>query len=124
LAETIRERLIEAAPVNAALTGTASPWNVPTQLDTNSQDRGVFRTTGTVRLYIPLADHVDLDVERSRLSAKLREAKGEVKRLEQKLGNEQFRSKAPAEVVAREGEKLAAARSRVDGLRRRLAELG
>src|SRR5206468_4795862 len=87
LAETIRERLIEAAPVNAALTGTASPWNVPTQLDASSQDRAVFRTTGTVRLYIPLSDRVDLEAERSRLSARLREAEIELLRLEDKLAN-------------------------------------
>ena len=73
---------------------------------------------------LPLAGMIDVESERSRLSSQLAEAEGEVGRLEQKLGNEQFRSKAPAQVVAREGEKLAAARSRADGLRGRLEELG
>jgi valyl-tRNA synthetase len=40
------------------------------------------------------------------------------------LANEKFRSRAPAEVVAKEQEKLAAAESRAEGLRGRLAELG
>jgi valyl-tRNA synthetase len=46
-----------------------------------------------------------------------------LRRLQGKLANEQFRSKAPADVVAREEEKLAAALSRAEGLRGRLAEL-
>jgi len=73
---------------------------------------------------LPLAGMIDVESERSRLAAQLREAESEVGRLEQKLANEQFRSKAPVEVVAREEEKLAAARSREEGLRGRLGELG
>jgi len=76
------------------------------------------------QVILPLAGMIDLEAERSRLSAHLAEAEGEVHRLEGKLGNEQFRSKAPPEVVAREEERLAAARGRVEGLRGRLGELG
>jgi valyl-tRNA synthetase len=75
------------------------------------------------QVVLPLAGLIDVDAERSRLSAQLAEAEGEVRRLEGKLANEQFRSKAPAEVVSREEEKLAATRSRAEGLRGRLAEL-
>jgi valyl-tRNA synthetase len=39
------------------------------------------------------------------------------------LSNEQVRSKAPEKVVAAEEERLAAVRTRVDGLRASLAEL-
>ena len=76
------------------------------------------------QVVVPLAGMIDLEAERTRLSAQLAEAEGEVRRLEGKLGNEQFRSKAPAEVVAREEERMATARSRAEGLRGRLAELG
>jgi valyl-tRNA synthetase len=75
------------------------------------------------QVVVPLAGMIDLDAERTRLSSQVAEAEGEVRRLEAKLGNDQFRSKAPAEVVAREEERLAAARSRAEGLRQRLAEL-
>ncbi len=50
-------------------------------------------------------------------------AEAEVGRVEGKLANASFREKAPAAVVAKEEERLAAARARVDGLRQRLAEL-
>jgi valyl-tRNA synthetase len=75
------------------------------------------------QVVLPLAGMIDVEAERSRLSTQLEEAENEVQRLEGKLSNEEFRSKAPAEVVRREGEKLSAARSREAGLRGRLAEL-
>jgi len=75
------------------------------------------------QVVLPLAGLIDVEVERSRLSAQLAEVENEVRRLEGKLSNEEFRSKAPAEVVRREEEKLASARARADGLRGRLAEL-
>ncbi len=72
---------------------------------------------------VPLAGLIDTDAERAKLSKQMAEAEGEIKRLEGKLANEQFRSRAPADVVAKEQEKLAAAKSRAEGLRGRLAEL-
>jgi valyl-tRNA synthetase len=75
------------------------------------------------QVVLPLAGMIDVEAERSRLSAQLLEAENEVRRLEGKLSNEQFRSKAPPEVVRREEEKLASARARTEGLRGRLAEL-
>jgi valyl-tRNA synthetase len=44
--------------------------------------------------------------------------------LEGKLGNEQFTSRAPVEVVQRERDRLKTARSRLEVMRRSLAELG
>jgi valyl-tRNA synthetase len=76
------------------------------------------------QVVLPLAGMIDLTAERERLSSQLAEAEAEVRRIEGKLANEQFRSKAPREVVVREEEKLAAARSRAEGLRGRLGELG
>ena len=75
------------------------------------------------QVVLPLVGMIDVEAEGARLSAQLAEAENEVRRLEGKLGNEEFRSKAPREVVAREEERLAAARSRADGLRGRLGEL-
>jgi valyl-tRNA synthetase len=72
---------------------------------------------------LPLAGLLDIEAERSKLTAQLREAEAEISRLEAKLANEEFRSKAPANVVAKEKERLVAAGARVDGLRLRLREL-
>ena len=76
------------------------------------------------QVLLPLAGLMDLEQERSRLSKQLAEAEAEVQRAQGKLANRAFRDKAPPAVVAKEEEKLAAARSRLDGLQQRLAELG
>jgi valyl-tRNA synthetase len=75
------------------------------------------------QVVLPLAGLIDVEAERSRLSTQLAEVENEVHGLEEKLSNEQFRSKAPAEVVAREEERLASARGRAEALRARLADL-
>ena len=76
------------------------------------------------QVVLPMAGLFDLDAERARLAKQLAEAEGEVERQAAKLGNEQFRSRAPADVIAKEEERLATARTRLDGLRASLAELG
>jgi valyl-tRNA synthetase len=73
---------------------------------------------------IPLAGLLDIEAERARLRGQAAEAEAEVQRLAAKLANEQFRSRAPREVVAKEEGRLAAARARLEGLQARLRELG
>ena len=54
---------------------------------------------GGVEVAMPLADVLDFDAERTRLRTSLKAAEGEVKKLESKLNNQGFVSKAPAEVI-------------------------
>ena len=75
------------------------------------------------QVILPLANLIDLEAERARLTKQLQEAEAEVGRVGGKLANEAFRAKAPAAVVAKEEERLTAARSRRDGLKQRLTEL-
>ena len=79
---------------------------------------------GDVALALPLSDLIDKDAERARLSGELAGAESDIARLEKMLGNEQFVSKARPDVVAREREKLQAARDRLATLQERLAALG
>ncbi|MBR2474551.1 MAG: valine--tRNA ligase [Clostridia bacterium] len=58
-------------------------------------------------LYIPLAEVVDTDKERARLTKELERLSGEIKRIEGKLSNEGFVSKAPTAVIEGERDKLA-----------------
>jgi len=48
---------------------------------------------------MPLADVLDFDAEKKRLSTALIAAESEVKKIESKLNNQGFVSKAPAEVI-------------------------
>jgi valyl-tRNA synthetase len=76
-----------------------------------------------VQVVLPLAGLFDVEAERARLRREVDDAQAEVARLEAKLANEQFRTRAPAAVVGKEEEKLAAARARLEGLQARLEEL-
>ena len=73
---------------------------------------------------VPLAGMLDVDAERARLSKEIDEAEAYLRRLEGKLSNEQFRARAPREVVAAEEERRAAAQTRLAGLKLALEELG
>jgi valyl-tRNA synthetase len=76
------------------------------------------------QVILPLAGAVDLASERANIEKQMRQAQGDVQRLEAQLANERFTSSAPEKVVAEARERLEAARSRLAGLQSRLAELG
>ena len=77
-----------------------------------------------VSVTIPMAGVVDLDAERQRLRAELAESEGHAQRLAARLGDEQFTSKAPAEVVEREQQRLDDMTERQATLRALLRDLG
>ena len=66
-------------------------------------DDAVMIATDAGRLYIPLAEVIDFEKERARLTAEMKKNDGEIERIEKKLANEGFVAKAPATVI--EGEK-------------------
>jgi valyl-tRNA synthetase len=78
----------------------------------------------TVEAYIPLADVIDLAAERERLTKELGAAEAALAKTAAKLANEQFRERAPAEVVAKEEAKAAELEDRIGKLTSQLAELG
>lgn len=61
---------------------------------------------GKLELHIPMAGLIDKDAELARLDKAIEKAQGEVKRVEGKLSNESFVSKAPAAVIEKERAKL------------------
>lgn len=77
-----------------------------------------------VEVLLPLAGMVDLEAERARLRKEIAGAEAMVSRIEAKLANEQFVSKAPAHVVEKERTAFAEHRDRLGRLRQQLEELG
>jgi valyl-tRNA synthetase len=61
---------------------------------------------GDMEVLVPMAGLIDKNAELKRLDKELERLGKEIGRLEGKLGNEKFTAKAPAEVVAKEQEKL------------------
>ncbi len=79
---------------------------------------------GSVQAFIPLAGLVDVEAERTRLEKAIGDTEEDLARSNAKLSNEKFRDRAPAEVVAGEEAKVAAANERLAKLGAQLAELG
>jgi valyl-tRNA synthetase len=78
---------------------------------------------GDLKVMVPLAGLIDVAAERTRLNKEIDRQRGELERIEAKLGNDSFVSKAPAAVVDRERQKAADARSTLAVLKEQLASL-
>ena len=75
-------------------------------LDSYESDRSVQIICDGAVIFIDLADIIDFEAERRRLEAEREKALSEIGRVESKLSNEGFVSKAPAKVVEAEKAKL------------------
>ena len=93
-------------------------------VDAYTADDAVSIVTDAATVYIPMADMIDLDKERARLSAELKKTEGEIARLAGKLSNEGFLAKAPAAVVEGEKAKLEKYKATLEALTAALAKLG
>ncbi|MDX1674293.1 MAG: hypothetical protein R3314_05755, partial [Longimicrobiales bacterium] len=74
-------------------------------------------------VFIPLEELIDVDRERERLRDELDRIEGLLASTEQRLSNDQFVEKAPAEVVEREREKAESFRDQRARLSRKLTAL-
>jgi valyl-tRNA synthetase len=77
---------------------------------------------GTVEIFIPLAGMIDLAAERQRLGRELELARADVERRQGRLADESFTQKAPAAIVQRERDNLAAAEAQLARLEHRLRD--
>jgi valyl-tRNA synthetase len=75
-------------------------------------------------LFVPLADLIDVTAELARLQAELREVVADLARTTAKLANEQFLSRAPAEVIEKERRKRDEFAQKKERLEANLASLG
>ena len=89
-----------------------------------SSDDAVMIATDAGSMYIPLSDVIDFEKERARLNAEMEKNEGEILRIEKKLSNEGFVSKAPAAVIDGERAKLNKYLETREALKSALAKLG
>ncbi|MEZ4501708.1 MAG: valine--tRNA ligase [Dehalococcoidia bacterium] len=87
-------------------------------------DQVVTTVLATGQVVLPMAGLFDLDAERERLRGQIADAEADVARIEAKLANEQFVSRAPEQVVQTERDRLETAKGRLAGLQQSLAEVG
>lgn len=78
---------------------------------------------GDITLYLPLADFVDLQAERERLTKERTKLQDQIARSQGMLGNDQFMARARPEVIERERTKLADLQASVTQIAERLSAL-
>ena len=90
---------------------------------TQATGKNVSAVTGAGELFIPLGDLVDFEKEISRLNKELENLRKEMERIRGKLSNPGFVSKAPAQLVQGERDKLDANEAKAKALENRINEL-
>ena len=104
--------------------GSAGFQTIGTTPGPTTGEDGVM--TEAPEVMVPMAGVIDVDLELSRIEKECQKFVAEAARLDEKLSNDQFVARAPAEVVEKEREKLAAAREAIAALnvqRERIEEL-
>lgn len=86
-------------------------------------DDAVIVLAGQMTLLVPLADIIDPEQEKQRLAKEIAKVEKELDLLTKKLANEQFTSRAPADVVDKEKVKRQDAENRLTKLQEQLKRL-
>ncbi len=120
---TEKPAVFEAGKVYMANLAYAGGVNVVPQAPADTAGM-VTVVTGDAKLFMPMAELVDLDKERERITKELEKAQKDIANQERKLANESFVSRAPERVVAAERDKLAKAQALAENLAESLKNLG
>ncbi|MGI6742160.1 MAG: valine--tRNA ligase [Eubacteriales bacterium] len=88
-----------------------------------SDNDAVQIVTDSATFFIPLADMIDFEAERTRLNKERDLIIADIERSEKKLANEGFISKAPANVIESEKNKLSAAKDKLTGIETAIEKL-
>jgi len=103
----------------AALAGLdESRLDIREKLETKPEGT-IALVAGAVEIHLPLADFVDPAEERARLTKDLAEAEMHIARLEKLLSSD-FANKAPAQIIQKEREKLAAFKDTAEKIKSQL----
>jgi valyl-tRNA synthetase len=107
------------AKVIASLAGlNESELIIESSLKNKPQD-AVALVVGSVEIYIPLTGMVDAANDKARLEKELKEAESHIQRLENLLGGD-FANKAPAALIQKEKDKLAAYKDTAEKIKAQL----
>jgi len=91
--------------------------------DLTKPDGAVSAVVGSVQIYLPLADIIDVDKEKVRLSKELEGAEQYLAGLEKRLANKDFVAKAPEKMVNDLEQKKVETEEKVERINKQLASL-
>ena len=94
-----------------------------TWLDDDNAPESATALVGEMQILIPMAGLIDIDAERERLNKEIESNQGFISKLEAKLSNENFVSRAPEQVVAHERQKLTETQNKLKSLTEQLEKL-
>jgi hypothetical protein len=120
---TDKPAVFEAGRVYLSKLAYAGDLSVTNAAPENT-DGMVAVITNDAKLYMPLAELVDLDKERERIVKEHKKAQEDLEKLNAKLSNEGFVSKAPAAVVNAERERVEKLKALIENLSESLKALG
>jgi valyl-tRNA synthetase len=100
----------------------AGDLTISSQAPVNT-DGMVSVVTNEAKMFMPLAELVDIEKERARIEKELKKANDDLARIENKLANEKFVSRAPENVVNAEREKAEKAKALIENLTESLKAL-
>jgi valyl-tRNA synthetase len=123
IVETGRVDVFEKSRVYLANLAYAGEVNVTESAPADTTGM-VTVVTEVAKLYMPMAELVDLAAERARIEKELQKAQKDIENQEKKLANQNFVSRAPEHVVAAEREKLQKAQALAANLAESLKNFG
>jgi valyl-tRNA synthetase len=86
-------------------------------------ERAVSKSQGAIDVHVDVSAFFDVDAEKARLVKEIANLRGHADSLEKKLSNENFVSRAPADVVQQQRDKLVEVRSQAEAAEAALAKL-
>lgn len=95
----------------------------PIKFSSEKPEHALTGVAEGVEIFLPLKDLIDTEKEIARLTKELEKLRKGILATEGKLKNEKFLSKAPAEVVQAEKEKLFAAQEKISSVESRIEQL-
>ncbi len=87
-------------------------------------NEAVVLVLSNTEVVLPLRGMVDIEVEKGKLQKEISSGEAEAERLQKKLADEAFVSRAPATIVAKEKQRLADSNEKLARLKERLSKLG
>ncbi len=115
--------LDELTPHREFLTRMAFLESLEIAVDAAKPERSAAEVVGSLQVFAPLADVIDLDAERKRLEQRIAKAEAQLAGVTRNLANQSFVEKAPAEVVERERQRLDELTAQIDMWKQNLADL-
>jgi len=129
-------RWIEAQIYGGKLTSTIVPHSQTIQtlararpvtfLDSRQESRpgenALVLVLKETEVVIPMESMVDLEAEKKRLQKEIEQSQAEIARLEARLKDRAFLTKAPVAIVDKEQNKLATRKAKLEGLKQQLSK--